>query len=155
MFQYKAALLAIRNKFNPVISAVKLTQQWIFDSYLQVEANTLPFIKTHERNLRFELYQGLADYMENEAANFGRRLGVPMILPSSFKGSPRNMKGRCADTMSIFAIYGSPDLFITFTAKTKWPEIAKTFQRYEQFDGVINGLMVNKFPQHDHFITLQ
>ena len=47
MLQCKAALLAIRNDFNPVISAGKLTQQWIVDSYLQVEANTLHFIKTH------------------------------------------------------------------------------------------------------------
>ncbi|GBM09383.1 Retrovirus-related Pol polyprotein from transposon 412 [Araneus ventricosus] len=83
-----------------------LTQQWIVDSYLQVEANHLNFIRTHQQQLQTELYQGLAD---RNSSN----------LPSSFEGSPRNMRERCADAISIFAKYGAPDLFITFTANPK------------------------------------
>lgn len=36
MLQYKVAQTAIRDEFNPILSAGKLTQQWIVDSYLQV-----------------------------------------------------------------------------------------------------------------------
>ncbi|GBN34656.1 hypothetical protein AVEN_239487-1 [Araneus ventricosus] len=61
MLQYKSALTAVIDDFNPIISAGKLTQQWIVDSYLQVEANNLNFIRTHQQQLRTELYQGLAD----------------------------------------------------------------------------------------------
>ncbi|GBM65953.1 hypothetical protein AVEN_152169-1 [Araneus ventricosus] len=45
MLQYKTALTAIRDELNPVISAIKLTQQWIVDFYLRVEANDLNFIR--------------------------------------------------------------------------------------------------------------
>ncbi|GBM15370.1 hypothetical protein AVEN_199632-1 [Araneus ventricosus] len=38
------------------------------------------------------------------------------------------MRERCADAMSIFAKYGAPDLFITFTANPKWPEITENFR---------------------------
>ncbi|GBN18950.1 hypothetical protein AVEN_38675-1 [Araneus ventricosus] len=61
MLQYKSALTAVIDDFNPIISAEELTQQWIVDSYLQVEANNLNFIRTHQKQLRTELYQGLAD----------------------------------------------------------------------------------------------
>ncbi|GBL99575.1 hypothetical protein AVEN_68837-1 [Araneus ventricosus] len=48
MLHYKSALTAVRDDFNTIISAGKLTQQWIVDSYLQVEANNLNFIRTHQ-----------------------------------------------------------------------------------------------------------
>src|SRR5277367_1607241 len=132
MLQYKAALTAVRTDFNPRISAGKLTQQWIVDSYLQVEANNLNFIRQNQKQLRTELYQGLADHMENVAQNAGLHAGIPVILPSSFEGSPRNMRERCADAMSIFAKLGAPDLFITFTANPKWSEISDNLHLGEQ-----------------------
>ncbi|GBN53617.1 hypothetical protein AVEN_120632-1 [Araneus ventricosus] len=67
MLQYKAALTALRDEFNPIISAGKLTQQWIVDSNLQVEANNLNFIRTYQQQLRTELYQGLTNHLENAA----------------------------------------------------------------------------------------
>ncbi|GBL99522.1 hypothetical protein AVEN_68799-1 [Araneus ventricosus] len=41
------------------------------------------------------------------------------------------MRERCADAMSIFAKYGAPDLFITFTANPKWPEITENLRSSE------------------------
>ncbi|GBM09783.1 hypothetical protein AVEN_101821-1 [Araneus ventricosus] len=61
ILQYKSALTVVLDDFNPIISAGKLIRQWIVDSYLQVEANNLNFIRTHQQQLRTELYQGLAD----------------------------------------------------------------------------------------------
>ncbi|GBM86977.1 hypothetical protein AVEN_232681-1 [Araneus ventricosus] len=61
MVQYKLALTAVIDDFNPIISAGKLTEHWIVDSYLQVEANNLNFSRTHQQQLRTELYQELAD----------------------------------------------------------------------------------------------
>jgi hypothetical protein len=130
--QYVAAQIAIRDSFNPQISAGKLSQQSLVDSYLQVEANNLNFVRQHQQQLRTELYQGLADHLDNAAQNYGVQAGVPLILPSSFEGSPRNMKERCADAMSIFSKHGAPDLFITFTANPKWQEITDNLQLGEQ-----------------------
>ncbi|GBM13515.1 hypothetical protein AVEN_82786-1 [Araneus ventricosus] len=88
MLQYKSALTAVIDDFNPIISAGKITQQWIVDSYLQVEANNLNFIRTHQQQLRTELYQGLADHLENAAQNAVVKARILVILPSSFEGSP-------------------------------------------------------------------
>lgn len=41
MQQYKVAQTAIRDDFNPILNAGKLTQQWMVDSYLQVKINLL------------------------------------------------------------------------------------------------------------------
>ena len=47
------------------------------------------------------------------------------ILPSSHLGSPRYLMQNYQDTMTICRQYKNPDLFITFTCNTKWPEILK------------------------------
>lgn len=132
MLQYKAAQTAIRETFNPVMNGGKLTQQWLVDSYLQVEANNLNFIRQNQEGLRKESYGGLKKYLENQANNLNMAAGVPVILPSTFEGSPRNMKERCADAMSIFAKWGAPDLFITFTANPTWPEVIQNLRPGEQ-----------------------
>ncbi|GBO34030.1 hypothetical protein AVEN_263273-1 [Araneus ventricosus] len=131
MLQYKSALTAVRDDFNPIISAGKLTQQWIVDSYLQAGANNLTFIRTHQQQLRTELYQGFADHLENAAQNAVVKAGIPVNLPSSFEGSPRNMRERCADAVSTFDKYVAPDLFITFTANPEWPEITENLRPSE------------------------
>lgn len=79
-----------------------------------------------------DLYQGLADHIANVAEGAGVQAGVPVILPSSFEGSPRNMKERLQDAMSIFGKYGPPDLFITFTANPNWHEIKTNLRSFEQ-----------------------
>ena len=74
--------------------------------------------------MRAECYKGLADHLQNAAEHAGIQPGIPVILSSSFEGSPRSMSERCADAMSIFAKYGAPDLFITFTAN---PSLARDY----------------------------
>jgi nitrogen regulatory protein PII len=66
--------------------------------------------------------------MANQAAYLGVQAGVPVILPSSYEGSPRNMRERCNDAMSIFGKFGSMDLFVTVTANPNWPEIAENLR---------------------------
>lgn len=58
--------------------------------------------------------------------------GVPVILPSTFIGSPRNMIQSYQDAMSIVSRFGKPDLFVTVTCNPKWEEITKHLQPYEQ-----------------------
>lgn len=131
MLQFKVAQTAIRDKFNPIISAGKLTQQWIVDSYLQVEANTLNFIKTQQKKLHAESYKGLMDHVQNAADAAGAVPGRTIILPSSFQGSPRNMRERYHDDMTIVGKFGPPDLFVTFTCNPNWPEIVENLKRGE------------------------
>ena len=53
MLQFKIAQTAVQNYFN-LISAGKLTQQWIVVSYLRVETNDLNFTRQHQIKLRVE-----------------------------------------------------------------------------------------------------
>ncbi len=76
--------------------------------------------------------QNLADHIEVQQDNPAAPAGIPVVLPSSFEGSMRNMRERCADAMSIFSKFGPPDLFITFTANPKWKEITENTLAFEQ-----------------------
>ena len=124
MLQFKIAQTAITaGEFNPIICGGKLFQQWCVDSYLQVEANNLNFIRFRQNKLRSDLYNGLMDHLNNAAANEGRSAGRAVILPSSFQNSPRNMNERYHDAMAIVGFLGDPDIFLTITCNPRWKEI--------------------------------
>ncbi|KAJ8910343.1 hypothetical protein NQ315_004542 [Exocentrus adspersus] len=89
--------------------------------------------------LRTEEYVGLRDYFhyrieghnqrvndeddqiddEEEAAIMGRMV----ILPSSFVGSPRYQQQLFQDAMAVVGRFGMPNIFLTMTTNTRWPEI--------------------------------
>ena len=124
MLQYKVEQTAVRRGvFNPILNAGKLFQQWAVDSYLQVEANNLNYIKYHQLALKVEQYKGLQDHLSNLAESEGAKVGKTVIQPSTFQGSPRNMAERYQDAMSLVRQYGKPDLFITMTCNPNWQEI--------------------------------
>ena len=52
-------------------------------------------------------------------------VGSLSILPSSFKGGPREMWQLYQDAMAIVRHCGKPDLFITMTCNPLWPEITE------------------------------
>lgn len=65
------------------------------------------------------------DHYENNNENKEDEslLGHIVILPSSFYGSPRNMRERYHDAMAIVRAKGAPDLFVTITCNPHWDEI--------------------------------
>ncbi|CAN1799650.1 ATP-dependent DNA helicase PIF1 [Linum perenne] len=52
-----------------------------------------------------------------------RHTGKHIILASSHTGSPRYKYENFQDAVAICRTLGYPDLFITFTCNTKWPEV--------------------------------
>lgn len=74
--------------------------------------------KLNQKNLRVDYYKGMMDYLNHGTSTTSR----PIILPSTFQGSPRNMKERYHDAMAIVTKYGKPDL-VTMTCNPNWPEI--------------------------------
>ena len=63
----------------------------------------------------------------------GPHPGVPVILPSSFSGSPRAMQQNYQDAMAIVAKYGKPDLqFVTYTCNPKVKEIVENLRDGER-----------------------
>ncbi|XP_071727769.1 uncharacterized protein [Rutidosis leptorrhynchoides] len=55
-------------------------------------------------------------------------LGNRIRLPSSFTGCARYMLENYRDAMALCRVYGYPDLFITFTCNSKWPEISRALE---------------------------
>ncbi|XP_011858618.1 PREDICTED: uncharacterized protein LOC105556155 [Vollenhovia emeryi] len=89
---YYAHLLAPRAEFSHFQRAGKLRCQFILDAYMKTEANRINYIKMNQPQIRAELYSGLMDHLHNRAQNEGITAGIPVILPSSFMGSPRICK---------------------------------------------------------------
>lgn len=105
----------------------RLYQQFLVDAFTNVEEDRLDYIRMNQNDLRTELYQGI-----NEAVLRGDIQGSKtgkIILPSSLTGSPRYMINNYQDAMAICRAYGNPDLFITFTCNTSWPEILRELKK--------------------------
>ena len=63
------------------------------------------------------------DFVADTAKEMNLEIGRTVILPSTFQGSPRNMRQRYHDAMSIVSKHGTPDIFLTFTCNPNWREI--------------------------------
>jgi hypothetical protein len=77
--------------------------------------------------LRAETVEGIVDAIDRGVTN-GDSVGKRQILPASFTGGRRYMVMNYQDAMAICRVYGSPDLFVTFTCNFKWQEIAETIR---------------------------
>ena len=74
---------------NPILFGKRLGQQYIVDSYAKVELNCLNYIKTHQKELRAELYGGGRDILNCDCNKNLNEVGKRVILPSSVTGSNR------------------------------------------------------------------
>ena len=95
------------------------------DAYTKIDCNELTYIRTHQAQMRVESYQGLMDHVHRRAEAENVNVGRIVILPSTFRGSQRNIHQNYQDAMTIVTKYGKPDIFITMTANPKWPEISE------------------------------
>ncbi|XP_075645519.1 uncharacterized protein LOC142616582 [Castanea sativa] len=123
MREYYAYRLQEReHEGHTLVNGGRLFQQFVVDAYTCIEEIRLMWVKENQDKLRIELYKGLKDAVmrgDTTPACSGKRF----VLPSSFTGSPRYMIENYQDAMAICRWAGYPDLFITFTCNTKWPEI--------------------------------
>ncbi|XP_076044682.1 uncharacterized protein LOC143027298 [Oratosquilla oratoria] len=145
MQEFYAYRLAIRGGFSPIHSGGKLFQQYIVDAYVKVEGCRLKFIAENQAQLRVAMYSGLMDHLARNNEN--EDPGVPVILPSSFTGSPRNMQQCYQDAMAIVCKYGRPDLLITYTCNPKCREVTENLQPHETAQNRPD-LLARVFKQH-------
>lgn len=120
--QFYAYRLMVRDgQFNQVVRAKEITNQFLVDMYAKIEGERLLFIYKNQTKLRMEKYFKLTDRIPRDGNP--NNVGLPIILPSSHTGSPRYMHQRTQDAMAYVRKFGGPDLFITFTCNSNWPEI--------------------------------
>ena len=114
-------------------SAGLLFQQYVVDAYCRAEAQRLFYLRSHQEDLRAELYDEIVEAAQSKdfvpgVSDVGKRI----VLPSSYPGSPRALQQAYLDCMTMVGHFGRPDLFITFTANPKWPEILHHLRNAEE-----------------------
>ena len=66
--------------------------------------------------------------MQNTAIERNMRIRTPAVLPSTFAGSPRAMQQNNLEAMAVVAMYGKPDLFLTYSCNPKAREITENLR---------------------------
>ncbi|KAL6515257.1 hypothetical protein OROHE_018889 [Orobanche hederae] len=110
-----------------ILRCRRLFQQFLVDGYTMIETARLTYIRTHQQELRSELYCGLRD-AHGRGETDPAKLGKLIVLPETFTSGARNMMQNYQDAMAICRWAGYPELFITFTCNPKWPEITRFCQ---------------------------
>src|SRR5258705_12927148 len=105
-----------------ILHGGRLLQQLVVDCWASAEQLNLRWLRTHQATIRSELYQGLADALQNDNLN-PHQIGRHIVLPSSFTGSDRYMSQLYQDSMAIAHEYGPATYFITVTASPRWEEL--------------------------------
>src|SRR6266581_994274 len=72
------------------------------------------------------------DHMNNISETQNVKVGKPVILPSSFIGSPRAMQQNYQDAMALVRKFGKPDYFITMACNPKWKEINENLEAWQK-----------------------
>lgn len=116
-------------EFFTILRGGKLFQEFIMDSWAAIEQNILDYIRMNQLNLRADLYQGLADALQDDRErNMNlENLGRCIILPSSHIDSARNMFELFENSMAITRFLQYPDIFGTMTTNPNWREIQEVF----------------------------
>lgn len=124
MLEYFAYRLQVRDVdgFSLLHHAGHLFHQYAVDAYVRWEANILDYIRGHQKELRADTYTGLISYLNDQADRRGLKPGKIVVLPSSFTGSPRNMKNHYHDAMAICRYVTS----IIFSLKSCVQKVWKT-----------------------------
>ena len=83
---------------NPLFFGRRLYLQWLVDMFAKLETANLDYIRNNQSTLRADLYNHLTDAVDFD--DVVQRGGKKIILPSSFTGSPRQMRQRYQDAMA-------------------------------------------------------
>jgi hypothetical protein len=117
----------------------KLFHQYAVDMFCKMETERLFHQFKRSEDMRVEKRNEIGDAIhmndlrnmaeasedQNTTGNHMNKVGLKVILSSSFIGGPRHMAQNYYDAMSIVRRHGKPDLFITFTCNPFWPEIQR------------------------------
>ncbi len=122
--QYYAYLLCDRPG-NFLFYFGRLFHQFIVDQFAKIELGRLNFFRHNQDKIRAEKYINIANANSEKS---GKSIGTRIVLPSTFKGSPRNLQQLYQDGMAVIRSHGKPDLFITVTCNPLWEEITQELE---------------------------
>jgi len=95
----------------------------VVDAWAACDHNKLSWLRNNQAKLKADLYNGLADVLQQGHIN-PEEVGHRVVLRSSYVGGDRFMQQLYQDSMALVRQFGKPSLFITFPANPMWAEIA-------------------------------
>ena len=150
-----------------LFQAGRLFQEWILNAWITCEHQRLTFQRHNQKTLRADSYKNLQQAVaerrraqstpsdslyHNERENATGRV----ILASSFQNSPRWYQSKFQDAMAIVRHMHKPDLFITVTCNSHWPEITAALtlgQKAEDRPDIVARVFKQKKDQLMHDLT--
>jgi len=108
--------------FNALHRCGRLFGQWVVDCYIRVEHLTLTWMRFNQAKLRYSEWSRLVDAVV-PGEEPAERIGRGVYLPDSFIGSPRYMRAKFAEAMTMCKELGAPTFFITMMCRPTWDEI--------------------------------
>ena len=110
--------------FNTILRSKRLFQEYCCSGDYTIEVENLKYIKLHQKELRADKYFKVQDAIDiRENLQEVKKNMDKIVLPSTYKCSPRWYVLKFHDAMAICRSFGKPTLFLTMTANPKWPEI--------------------------------
>jgi len=106
---------------NTLFYGGRLFQEYVCIAAVKMENTRLQWIRFNQDHLRASTYTIYVKWVNDNKDT--PNVGNPFILPGTYTGGPRFMQGKYLDAMTICRKMGKPDLFITMTCNTNWPEI--------------------------------
>ena len=120
---YRYRLHTRTDETTHLFKCQRLFQQHVVDACASYDQNKLSWIRSHQENLRAEVYNNLVDIVHGRDLD-DEVVGRSVILPSSYTGGDRFMQQLFQDSMAIVRHFGRPTLLITFTGNPRWEEIS-------------------------------
>ena len=112
----------------------RLFQQYVVDAWTSIEDSKLYWYRTHQKEIRSDLYDGLKDAFRHDPdIDLGQR-GKHIVLPSSHPSSTCHMYQLFQDSLAIARHCRKPDIFITMTANPSWSEVEENVFTYDNND---------------------
>ena len=108
-----------------LLTGGRLYQEYVIDAYKKTIDQRLDYLAGNlgQRVMHSYKYGVARDDQSNGNAAASSGTQKPIVLPSSFVGSPRDYGQRYQDALAMVRENGKPDMFITMTCNPRWREI--------------------------------
>jgi Helitron helicase-like domain at N-terminus len=138
----------------------RLALEYYCDMFAQYEARVAAFhqLPRQQSLYRGASYRAVQDQFQRDGAEARLAdVGRPVVLPSTFVGSPRYYYQLYLDAMALPLRYHKPDLFITMTCNPFWPEISRAIpagSHWRFHPDIVGRVFMLKFAAVLHDITV-
>ena len=110
-------------------------QEFVIEAYTKVLDNNCEAIEQDSMQEKLIRYRTTAGACRTAKTNGVTKIGSKRVIcPKSMIGSPADFRSRYNDSMKLIQLRGKPDLFITMTTNSHWPEIQRELLPGEKWE---------------------